>query len=651
MRFFKVISFLSVFLFLAIACAFAEIQVTSTFSKTTAKVGEEIHLTIRVSGAMGNVQAPRLQNYKGIDTFYTGRVSNISFVNGQSSSTVEFSYIFVPRLEGKFNLDPIQVNVQGGVYQTRAITLEVVGGSAQTSVPQQTQQASPTTGYQAPRQQQQQAPSVPQSVPKSNTNVQPPQIREGVDDENIFAQAWIDKKEVYPNEQVLLSYSLYTRYDTRYDGFEEEPQISGFWIEEFPMQKDVQRETVTVKGKRYIRADIRKIALFPTTPADYTINPGTMKASIRQQPQQTSIFDDFFDDSFFSGGSFFARRENRTLKPAPIQLTVKPFPEAGKPQSFEGAVGNFKMTSSLNKKEVKQNEPLTMTIVIEGEGNIETLNKPALPKLKSFKVYEADTATNLFENVNFISGKKTFEVVFIPKEAGAQTIPAMEFSFFNPKSVSYQTLKTNPVEIQVEKSESTFTLPSELSKDEVFKKGVERQGRDIQYIFENLKGHDARLRLDRILKIVLGVDFLLLIFLILNFFRSRQEEQYAKNNALRRRKTAKTQAMARYKKLKKLDRSKKEGAATLFFEEARKLLTQYLSDKFDLSTLGGTRHEIEDKFEKTLGSQDPLCQEVSDFYDLCDASNFGGLNADHQHRQKALAVISDVIKKVEKAKL
>ena len=85
------------------------ILVTSTFDKRSANVNEEIRLTIRVTGAQGNIQAPRLPGFQGFDTFYTGRASHLTFANGQSPSMVEFSYVLIPKAAGRFTLDPIQV--------------------------------------------------------------------------------------------------------------------------------------------------------------------------------------------------------------------------------------------------------------------------------------------------------------------------------------------------------------------------------------------------------------------------------------------------------------------------------------------------------------------------------------------------------------
>ena len=137
----------------------------------------------------------------------------------------------------------------------------------------------------------QQSPTPAPQTGGGQASVQEPPAAYVPADTNIYVAAAVDKTTVYPNEQVLLTYSLFTRYDTRYEGFGEEPEMSGFWIEEFPPEREIRRETVRVNGKQYVKAEIRQIALFPTAPASYQIKPGTLKASIRQEQQQgSSVF-------------------------------------------------------------------------------------------------------------------------------------------------------------------------------------------------------------------------------------------------------------------------------------------------------------------------------------------------------------------------
>jgi len=643
--------FLTVLLFLHTGTAFSEdVRVTSTFDKRSVQIDEEIRLTIKVSGAQGNIQAPRLPAMDSFDTFYTGRASHLTFINGQSSSTVEFTYLLVPKAAGKYTLDPIEVGVGDRTFRTEAITIEVLGSQGRLNRPLTPQL--PAQTYSPPAQTAQ--PLQPASVPalpggtQSPASVQPPVVQPAGQDDNIFIQAWVDKTSVYPNEQVLLTYSLYTRYDTRYEGFEEEPSVSGFWIEEFPMEKEIARETVHVNGKRYVKANIRKMALFPTAAAQYTIDPGKLRLSIRQQPQQTSVFDDFFDDSFFSSGGFFARRENRIITPPKIYINVNPLPEAGKPASFQGSVGNYQLTANIEKRNVKQNEPVTMTLVVEGQGNIETLNKPALPELPQFKIYEADTSTQLFKTGDVIGGRKTFEIVFIPKAAGNLSIPALEFSFFNPQAARYVTLSTPVFPLTVEPSTQEVQMPSALSQQNLFKKEVELEGKDIRFIWERLPDPGATRIFATAFWVIAAADILLLLLCLTGLARLRTEKIYSRNTALRRRKTAKPRAQARIRKLHALARSNKDKSFIVFYEEIDKTLTQYLADKFDLSAFGGTRREIEEELTSVLGNEDALHKEILEVYHICDESRFGGAAEDAKHKEYALGILNRAINKMEK---
>ena len=594
-------AFLFLFLFAAPLLCASGVQVSANFDKRSVQVGEEIQMTILINGARGNIQAPRLPAFRGFDTFYTGRSSHITFINGQSSSSVEFSYVLVPKQAGRFRLDPIEVSVENSRFVTNPVEIEVQAGSPVTNAPVPGSAASRPPYSQSPMNAQ--AP-YPQNPPGPVTNEPPPNFQP--EDDNIFVRTWTDKTAVYPNEQILLTYSLYTRYDTRYEGFDKEPQVSGFWIEEFPMERDVQRETVRMNGKKYIKADVKKMALFATAPAEYTIQPGTLKASIRQEPEATSVFDDFFNDSFFSGGGFFARREDRILKPPPILINVKPFPENGKPANFQGAVGSFRMTATVDKETVKQNEPVTMKLVIEGQGNIETLNKPKIPDLQGVKVYDSDTSSQLFKTGDVIGGRKVFEGVFIPEQPGVLKIPQIEFSYFNPAQNSYEKLHTQEFSIPVTPSSEQFKLPTNLSGREEFKKEIQAEARDIRFIQEDLEDARDRTFLHYALLAAGAADMVLTLLVIIGLLRLRQEKFFANNVGLRRRSQARSRAEARMRKLKSLG---KAGMAE-YFEEIEKILTQYLSDKFNLSTHGVTRWDLEKEMENTFGAEDSLLEDL-----------------------------------------
>ena len=611
-------------------------SVQASLSKRVMAVNEEVRLTIRVTGPRGNLQAPRLPGFKNFDTFYTGRASHVTFVNGQSTSSVEFSYVLIPRSAGNFTIDSVKMEVNGQNFQTDPLDVEVTNPS-----PGQV----PSTPTQQPISSHQGGSSIPSQVP-----VQPPQANFVPTDDNIFIRAVVDKTTVYPNEQITLSYSLYTRYDTRYEGFEEEPAVSGFWIEEFPPDKDVRRETVRLNGKRYVKADVKKVALFPTAAADYTIQPGTIKVSIRHEPRNTSIFDEFFNDSFFTGGSFFSRRENRLLKPPPIEVKVIPFPESGKPSDFNGAVGNIRMSASVDKREVVQNEPVTMTLVLEGEGNIETLNKPNIPELTAFKIYESDTSSELFKTGNVIGGKKTFEIVFIPTEAGNLNIPTLSFSFFNPAIGTYQTLTTDNFPLNVKPSDQPFELPKVLTQQDVFKKDIEVEGRDIRYILEKAPDQSRFVIMHNSVLGLMFFNLLLTVLLGVGLYRERQERIFEKDHGLKRHRYARGQAEKRMKVIKKLVRSEKAEDVRNFYEEVGKTITQYVSDKFNLSSYGVTEMELENTLKEKLKNDEALAEDILKVYRQSHEARFAGANVSHEEKSHALSILRKTISKLEKLK-
>lgn len=610
-----------------------EIRVTANLSKRTAQVGEEIRLTIRVSGQNMNLQAPRLPPMDGFEAYYTGRASHITFVNGVSTANVEFTYTLVPQRAGQFTLSPIEVRVGQQVFETDPSPIEVLGGrtsGAPVPAPSPSQPAFPS------------APSpASQQIPPGEAPVVSP-----AGDDNIFVQAWVDKKSVYQNEQLLLTYSLYTRYDTRYEGFEKEPETSGFWIEEFPMEREIARETVRMNGKRYVKADVKKLALFPTAPGNYTIQPGSLKVSVREEPQGSSAFDEFFSDSFFSGGSFFARRQNRLLNPPPIQLVVKPFPAEGKPESFQGAVGSFRIAANIDKDRVKQNEPVTLKISIEGDGNIETINRPKMPALTGFKTYDADTSSQLFKTGDVIGGKKNFEIVFIPKDEGNAFIPPLEFSYFDSRKEQYVTLRTPNFPIQVEHSDQAFEMPKELNGKEIFQKQVKLEGKDIRYIQEKLP--EASFFSNSLSRSLGWLNLFLLVVFAALWLKDRQERLFSKDEALRRRKLARSVAGTNMKKLLKLTHSTKPEDVGTFFVELEKAMTQYITDKWNLSTYGVTKHELETILAEHFGKDDEHLKDVLGLYHLCEEARFGKGMLPQASKKMGLKIFQDTVNRIER---
>ena len=608
----------------------AEVRVVASVDRTQVAVGESVYLTIRILDGRGNIQAPQLPPLQDLDIHYTGRASRMSLVNGVSSSSIEFSYVVSPRRMGVHVIPALEVNVAGAPLQTNPVRIEAIdnGGS----------------GYVPPSRQQPSASSNPAAMSQVKTS--DAVLPEGADS-RIFAEANLSKKSIYQNEQTVLSYSLYTSYDTRYEGFETEPELSGFWIEDFPMEKEVPREMVSIKGRRYIKADIKKMALFATAPGKYIIHPGKIKTTVKQDQQQDNVFDEFFNDSFFNGGNFFSKRETRILSPRTLEMEVKPLPAEGKPAGFQGDVGTYQMNAVLDRSEVKQNEPVKMTLVIEGPGNVDRVNRPRIPDLKGFRTYEADSKSEIARQNDMIAGRKTFEVVFIPNDEGKMFIPPLEFSFFDPVQAAYRTLRTPNFPITVLKGEADVALPDEIVSQTNLKKEVQMGSKDIRYIETEWPTKSITQKAnDGLLALIAVFNVLALGWMSFASYQKKRDSFIFENRGLYRQKRARAVALSEVTELKKLAHQKDVAGQVEFFDYLERSLNQYFADKWNLSAQGTARSEMERRLSEILGKQHELSQEVAAIYQLCDESRFGRGSMPDSSKELALRVFSDVIKRL-----
>ena len=96
-------------------------------------------------------------------------------------------------------------------------------------------------------------------------------------------------------------------------------------------------------------------------------------------------------------------------------------PDENKPFDYHGAIGNFEFDASASPKEVKVGDPVTLTSIVRGEGNVNSVDAPRLTSEKGFRVYEPQSKQD--------KEGKSFEQVVMPLDAGITEIPALSFTF------------------------------------------------------------------------------------------------------------------------------------------------------------------------------------------------------------------------------
>ena len=129
-------------------------------------------------------------------------------------------------------------------------------------------------------------------------------------------------------------------------------------------------------------------------------------------------------------------------------LTIKPLPD-GAPADFGGAVGQFTFTAKVVPTSVAVGEPITWTLELGGTGNWPDIHGlPAREVSKDFKVLQPQAKRTPTEGRLF-DATLTEDAVLIPTQPGTYTLGPVSYSYFDPRSGSYQTVQAEPVTVTI----------------------------------------------------------------------------------------------------------------------------------------------------------------------------------------------------------
>ncbi len=590
--------------FLVAGAVHAELAVKAFVDRTVVGLNQQFTLHVELSGEdMGDASAPSLPSMDAFAVYLgSGTSQNIQFINGQMSASKIISYHYQATKTGKYQIGSIQVTAKGETYSTAPIDLEIV-------------QSAPSG-----------TPGTAQRRPSAAET-------EDIPADQLFVRVLADKKEVYQNQPVTLTYKIYTLVNVSSFGFSKMPGAAGFWVEEFPLSQQPQTETEIIEGKRYTTATIKKMALFPMSPGLKTIDPIVLECDVRVRRRSRDVFDDFFNDPFFG------QTMRKTIASRPVEIRVLPLPGEGKPADFSGVVGKFQISSVVDKKSVKTNEAVTYQLNIRGEGNIKALPEPAVPFSPDFEVYPPKVTENISRSGS-VSGSKTYEYVLIPRVSGQQKIRPYRLSVFDPAARKYTTLETGEIVIDVAKGEDVPVISSGLSKQE-----VALIGQDIRF-----------LKTDKVSFTRIGqrpyerILFWLLLFFPLAalggaaLYREHLEKvtgdiAYARNRQATRI-ARKRLASAR----SRLDvKTQKE-----FYAEVGKALISYVGNKLNISEAGMISDPVKDML-KSRGVEEKVIESYFECITVCDMKRFSPQTAAEEEMQQFLKKAESAIAGLDRA--
>ena len=600
-----------IFLFMASMVSAQPLTVTTTVSQTQIGVNQQVEFIIELNGeAAQKVGQPELPDMQGYLSLLSsgGTSQSISFVNGKMTVSKSFSYYYLAAKEGTFTIPPVKVVHDNKEYASKPITMTITKGA-----PQQ---------------------SAPSSSPSSSSSAAQP---EAGDADDLFVRAFVNKKTVYQNEPIFVTYRIYAAVSVTGYSITKLPETTGFWTEDIETPQQPQVKNEVIDGKNYVTADIKKVALFPTSAGPKTIGPMVLQCQVRVRNtrQRRDIFDSFFDDAFFG------RTVQKSIATPSVDVNVLPFPTQNKPADFSGAVGQYKLQASVDKTDVNTDEAITLNVTISGTGNIRLLPNPKVQIPADFEQYDPKETENITRQSGAISGSKTFEYVLVPRFPGEQRIKPISFSYFDPRKKEYETLSSPEIVVNVSKGEGQFVASggSGLSKEE-----VRYVGQDIRFIkltpgpFRPI-GYRIYTSFGFIVVLVAPI-----LALVVAFSYKNHRDKLSENVAYARSRKANAMAMRRLSKAKSL--LKKESQKE-FYAEVSDALTGFAADKLNMAKAGLISDELEIEFKKRNIDAD-LTQEYLNLIRTCDFQRFAPSSVEQEEMDESYAKAKDVIIKLEK---
>ena len=387
MRLFVYISFL---FFLNIS--FSQVKFETEVSKTKLGVNENLRVDFKMNKDGDNFNPPSFNGFRVVGG-PNQSVSN-SWINGVRTFSKTYSYFLTPETKGNYTIGQASIEIDGDIYKTLPVKVQVTE-AVESSL----------------------SPGSPSSV---------------VDDD-IELSIEISKSNPYLNEPISVEFKLLfnPKINVTNLGEIDNPEFKNFWSQNIKIPR-LEIKSTSYKGQRYNYVTWKKALLFPQKAGDLELLPLTLDVTIDVPTNRR----DFFGNTIYTQTSKKVASRKRIIK-------VKNFPENGKPESFNGAVGNFDISLNSSKSQLKATESFQLEFKVNGNGNLKLFSLPEIIVPSSLEKYAPEFKEKINTSLRGMNGEISNVYTIVPQFQGKYPIPPVEFSFFNPKTEQYVTLYSN----------------------------------------------------------------------------------------------------------------------------------------------------------------------------------------------------------------
>jgi hypothetical protein len=583
----------------------AAVSVQARLEESTIYLGESVRLEVRITG-LRNPALPTI-SHPDIDVTSEGgqsfNNSNISIINGRTTRDEEFGYIarykLRPRMAGRLEIPPITITHAGQTYRSQPLTLQVRQPAEQDYLLVEVSADKPSyvLGERIVL-------SLDMSLRKLSMNGR-----------------WLDIDPFFSAQPPHLHIPWFAAFgDWKTDSLEDfvRPLLrqdrSGFYINNYFDQqglfgRELLRFTLPRRSTRrqypsgtleYFTYRLQK-GFRPIRAGVHTIPPVLVEATL---------------PTALDARGRATHTERVVASGKPLTIEIRPVPHVGRPASFNGAVGRFRLTAKATPTHLKVGDPLTVTVTVHAEGDslLETVRALRLQEQEAlsgdFKIHPDPPIVNTTDHA------KSFTYTLRPRHASVRRLPALEMASYDPEAKHFLVQQSDPIPLHVEPA--TFLKPSEVVASET--SPTSTPGRQLAAgLLANYTGDDMLRPQQAELRFTPWLGGLLLFppvayvvtLLCRSMLRQRQRHPY-----LRRSKQAARTALAGLREVRK-----QIGTGADVFAGVQRTLVGYIRDRLHLPGAGLTVDDITQHL-RTRGVQPDLVQQTADLLQLCDSARY-----------------------------
>lgn len=407
----------------------AQMEFKTAVSKTNLGLNQRFRIEFSVDkqGA-DNFKPPSFADFKVVG----GPSSSVSqsWINGKASYSQTYIYILEPKREGEFIIEQATIEYDNEIVKSNTIKLTV---------------------------------SKAIEIPKDPNNP------EYIAQQNIHLVAEVSNLNPYVGEGIYVVYKLFVSQNISVNDWRvsESPQYNGFWNQDIEVT-DLNAQNGKYNGEDYRFLVLKRAVLIPQRSGELIIEPMKMDFSVGIPTGRGDFF-----------GNMITKNISYATESAVRKVRVKALPEAGKPEDFSGAVGEFEFSVLADKNVLKSNDAAQIKVEVKGRGNLKLFEIPKIVTPAELEAYTPEHKEDVVTSLSGLRGSVSDIYTVVPQYKGKYKIPEVTFSYFNPKDEKYYTILAEAVFVEVTDGKEMVSTGNDSAS---FKKNVVSNGNNFRFI-------------------------------------------------------------------------------------------------------------------------------------------------------------------------